>query len=336
MRIVHYISILFFVIVIGVFVYSYSPHYQIIKGETFGTYYNIKIKTNTKNKQLKHLVKQKLSEIDAIMSVFNSESEISRINQAGKKEKIQLSLSMQEVLKVSDKVYKQSKGYFDPTLGKLVDLWGFGPSKSDEPNPEDIKKVLENIGFDKLKFNENFTHLYKENNGLVINLSAIAKGWAVDEIALMLDNLGYENYLVEIGGELKAKGVKNEANDSWVVGINIPKPYKSENILAVSLNDLAVATSGNYRNFYIKNEKVRSHTISFKTGYPVETDVASVSVFHKSCMMADAYATAIVSMGIAEGIKFADKYDLMVLIYDNNLKMHLSSTAKQILQGDVL
>jgi thiamine biosynthesis lipoprotein len=187
-----------------------------------------------------------------------------------------------------------------------------------------------------LKFNENFTHLYKENNGLVINLSAIAKGWAVDEIALMLDNLGYENYLIEIGGELKAKGVKNEANDSWVVGINIPKPYKSENILAVSLNDLAVATSGNYRNFYIKNEKVRSHTISFKTGYPVETDVASVSVFHKSCMMADAYATAIVSMGIAEGIKFADKYDLMVLIYDNNLKMHLSSTAKQILQGDVL
>lgn len=329
MRIFHYISILLFILGIGVFIYQYSPHYQIIKGDTFGTYYNIKIKTDNKNNEIKGKIKDKLKEIDNIMSVFNAESEISKINQTPAKQRIELSPSLREVIKASDKVYWQTNGYFDPSLGRLIDLWGFGPSSKVTPTAEEIKQALKSSGFNKLKFANDFQYITKTNSQTVINLSAIAKGWAVDEIARLLDDEGYKDYIVEIGGEIKTKGYR-EHDEPWSIGINKPMANSSDNIMVMSLSNMAVATSGNYRNFYSSDGKIIGHTISFVTGEPVETDVASVSVFHDSCMMADAYATAIVAMGVEKGLEFANRQKLKVVIFDHEFNQHLSKSARKI------
>lgn len=330
MRIFHYISILLFIIVVGMFIYQYSPHYQIIKGDIFGTYYSIKIKTDTKDSSLKNQIKQKLDEINSSMSVFEPDSEISRINAAPAKQRIELSPSMSKVLKAADKVYWQTGGFFDPSLGRLIDLWGFGASAISNPSADDIKKALQASGFVKLKFAKNFKYITKTNSQIMLNLSAIAKGWAVDEISALLDNAGYQNYIVEIGGEIKTKGYREGNSEPWIVGINRPSPDASDNVLVISLSNMAVATSGNYRNFYSRDGKILGHTISARTGEPVVSDVASATVFHSSCMMADAYATAIVALGVAEGLTFADKQKLAVIIYDDQMQQHLSKAAQKM------
>ena len=329
MRIFHYISILLFILVVGIFIYQYSPHYQIIKGDIFGTYYSIKIKTDIKNNEIKNKVKEKLKEINNTMSVFDTESEISKINQAPAGQQIELSFSMREVIKAADKVYRQTNGYFDPSLGRLIDLWGFGSSSKVTPTAEEIKQALKSSGFNKLKFVNDFQYITKTNAQTMINLSAIAKGWAVDEIARLLDGEGYKNYIVEIGGEVKTQGYR-EHDEPWSIGINKPAANSSDNILVMSLSNMAVATSGNYRNFYSSDGKIIGHTISFETGEPAETDVASVSVFHDSCMMADAYATAIVAMGVEKGLDFANRQKLKVIIFDREFNQHLSKSARKI------
>ncbi|MBR4105772.1 MAG: FAD:protein FMN transferase [Alphaproteobacteria bacterium] len=329
MRIFHYISILLFMLAVGIFIYQYSPHYQIIKGDIFGTYYNVKIKTDNKNNELKGKIKEKLQEINSIMSIFEPTSEISKINQTEARQKIELSVSMREVIKTADKVYWQSQGYFDPTLGQLIDLWGFGSAKSVNPSADEVKQALRSAGFNKLKFSKDFQYITKTNSQTKLNLSAIAKGWATDEIAKLLDSEGYNNYIVEIGGEIKTKGYR-EQEEPWSIGINRPLSGATDNIMVVSLSNMAVATSGNYRNFYSADGKVLGHTISYKTGEPVETDVASVSVFHPSCMMADAYATAIVAMGVAKGLEFANHQKLKVIIFDNEFNQHLSQSAQKM------
>ena len=329
MRIFHYISILIFVFVIGVFVYQYSPHYQIIKGDIFGTYYNIKIRTDNKNNELKNKIKEKLQEINSIMSVFEPDSEISKINNAPAKQKIELSPSMQEVIRASDKVYWQSGGYFDPSLGRLIDLWGFGASSKTSPTPKEIKQALQVSGFNKLKFSHNFQYITKISSQTMLNLSAIAKGWATDEIAALLDKEGYQNYIVEIGGEIKTRGYR-EPGTPWSIGINRPSAGSSDNIMALVLSNMAVATSGNYRNFYSADGKILGHTISFQTGEPVSTDVASASVFHSSCMMADAYATTIVAMGVEKGLEFANRQKLKVIIFDKEFNQHVSKAAQKM------
>jgi len=331
MRIFHYVSIVLFTIIVGAFIYQYSPHYYIIKGKIFGTYYNIKIKTDNKDARLKDEISQRLAEINSLMSVFEKDSEISLINEAPARQKIELSSDMSKVIKAADKVYRQTDGYFDPSLGRLIDLWGFGASSAREPSDDEIKQALKNSGFNKLKFSRDFRYLTKTNSQIMLNLSAIAKGWAVDEIAALLDNKGYNDYVVEIGGEIKTKGFREENGEAWTIGINRPTAHSSDNIMVISLSNMAVATSGNYRNFYSHDGRVLGHTISHQTGEPVESDVASVSVFHDSCMMADAYATAIVAMGIERGLQFANRHNLKVMIFDKDLKRYLSDKAAQIL-----
>ena len=162
MRIFQYISIFVCIGLIGFYVYQNSPHYHIIKGEIFGTIYNIKIKTKIKNKELKDLIKQELESINNTMSVFNEDSEVSKINKNKNNKAITISDEMSIVLKVSDEIYKQSKGWFDPTLEPLIELWGFGKNK-ELKNPSDkiVSKTLKNVGFNKLKFSSNYKKLQK-------------------------------------------------------------------------------------------------------------------------------------------------------------------------------
>lgn len=334
MRFFQYISIFAFICIAGFFIYQYSPHYQIIKGEIFGTYYTIKIKTDVKDKQLKEKIEARLHEINASQSVFIDDSEVSNINQAKAGKKIKLSPDMRNVLRVTDKVYHQTGGAFDPSLGKLIDLWGFGASSLSLPDDKVIKKVLRSTGFAKFKFTSDYQYISKSQSDLFLNLSGIAKGYSVDEITTLLEKEGYRNFIVEIGGEIKTKGYRNDVKEAWVVGINRPSASSNENIMAVSLSNMAVATSGNYRNFYETDGKKYGHTISPTTGYPVETDVLSASVFDDSCMKADAYATSIVVMGVEKGLEFANKYKLKVIIYDNEYRRHLSLAAKDMFREE--
>lgn len=331
MRLFRYISIILCILLIGFYIYKNSPHYQIIKGEIFGTVYNIKIQTDDKDEALPQKIKDRLGEIDMAMSVFKKESEISKINGAKAYKAVELSGEMSKVLKAAAEVYKKSDGNFDPTLGPLIDLWGFGPHGiAQEPSVREIKKALKTVGYNKLKFARGFKTVSKSDPNTSLNLSAIAKGYGVDEIALLLDEAGYGNYVVEIGGEIKAKGYRSPEGEAWNVGLKKPSGDLSENALILSLSNIAVATSGNYRNFYEKDGQVIAHTISSKTGYPVETDILSASVFHDSCMYADAYATAILAMGLEKGLAFADKYGLKVIVFDKDLKKHMSKSARKL------
>ena len=330
MRIFQYISILLLIGVIGFIIYRNSPHYQIIKGDIFGTYYNIKIFSDKKDKNLKKTIETKLQDINSKMSVFDKNSEISQFNNFQAKKYFKLSDELSFVLQISKKVWQQSDGWFDPSIGKLIDAWGFGSSKKTQYSDTQIQKIVKSVGFDKIAFSKDKKQIKKHNSEISLNLSAIAKGYAVDEIALVLDKKGYENYLIEIGGEIKAKGVRSQTDNAWIIGINKPVVDSSDNSLIVSLSNLSVATSGNYRNYYQKDKQTYVHTISPKTGLPYPSDVLSVTVFHESCMYADAYATAIEAMGSEKGLAFANKHNIKAVIFKDDLVPVFSKTAQQL------
>lgn len=321
------------------FYYTFSRQpYQIMSGETMNTYYRIKIRSTKEDNLLHNSIKKELQRINEEMSVFDGNSEISLINRDDTGDWIELSPEMATVMKTAYNVYMQSNGYFDPTVGRLVDLWGFGTKESTQKVPDEklIKETLKSTGFDKLRFSNNFTKVKKTNPDTKINLSAIAKGYGVDRIAALLEENGYTDYIVEIGGEVKAKGDRNKDTKGWNVAVVKPNTQTNENAYIVPLKDYAVATSGDYRNFFYYNEKRYSHTISPKTGYPVEHNLASATVFHKNCTTADALATAIMAMGEKQGLKFANDNNLFVILFvredGNNFKPLLSNKAQKELE----
>ncbi len=332
MRFLRYlIFVLIFSGIIAVF-YRYLSPYRVIDGKIFGTYYQIKILSDFHDDDLANKINRVLSDVNSQMSVFDKASAISQINQAKAGEKMNLSPELGKVMQAAAQVYQESGGAFDVSLGILIDLWGFGAGKHKNPEAAEIKEALKISGFDKIKFAADYSWLKKENSATVINLSAIAKGYGVDKVAELLDAEGYENYVIEIGGEVRAKGYRNNKGEPWNIGINWPASDKKDNIMIVSLSNVSVATSGNYRNFYYEKGKKIAHTISSKSGYPAEVDILSASVFHDSCMYADAYATALMSMNLQEGLAFADKYNIKAIIFDNEFKPHYSTAAQNVFE----
>lgn len=315
MRIFKYISI-FAVIFAAVLVFrAYNTGLQSFEGKIFGTYYHIKARTELPHQELEQLIKNQLNQVNKQMSVFEPESEISRINRAPAGEQLRLSPEMSYLLENALKVFLESGGAFDPSVGKLVDLWGFGPDTFTKvPTDSEIKEVLSYTGFKKLGLSSDFTTLVKTDSRQNLNLSAIAKGYGVDQIADLLEKHGCQNYIVEIGGEIRLKGTKNDKGDHWTVGLSIPDTKHPGNVLALELTDYGLATSGNYRNFYVKDGQHYVHTISPQTGRPVEHNLASVTVFHPKSILADAYATALMEMGEEKGMQLARELELPVIM----------------------
>lgn len=336
MRIFKYISI-FFLIVAGIFYLLRTPNpYQVMVGQTMGTYYSIKVKTGDENKLLHKNIKEELEKINQHMSVFDNNSEISLINREAADKWIPLSEEMQKVLKNAYQTYRKSNGAFDPTIGKLIDLWGFGTIRPKRyPSEEDIAAVMAVSGFDKIIFSPDFTKLKKKNDDVTLNLSAIAKGYGVDRIADLLKQMGYNDFVVEIGGEVSASGQKSDKINGWKVGIVKPVDNYTENAHVVTLKDSSIATSGDYRNFVYIDDKKFSHTISPKTGYPAENNLISVTIFHKQCMEADALTTAMMAMGEKKAIDFANRYNLATILFvrndDDTISEIVSEKAKKIL-----
>lgn len=305
-----YLSMFLLVTVCSLLYVYRASDMQIFEGQVFGTYYSIKAHTN---KEVHNQIKQKYEDINQKMSVFTPNSEINLVN---KSLEVNVSDELFDILKVSKKVWQETSGAFDPTMGQLIELWGFGANKThSDISQAKITTVLQYSGFDKVNLEPN--KVSKKDIRTRFNLSAIAKGYAVDEIAKILDQNGVENYLVDIGGEISAKGYRDKKSQPWKIGLATPlNPNK--NALVLELENMAVATSGDYYNFFVKDGKKYSHTINPKTGRPVEHNLASVTVFNSSTMLADAYATALMVMGEDEGIKFAKKHHIKAIFFNHN------------------
>ena len=322
----------------AIFYYFYhSQPSQIMTGETMNTYYRIVIRDGHENTLLHNMIKDELLQINKEMSVFDSMSDISQFNQNTEEKWIDIPENLSVVLKASYQIYNQTNGYFDPSIGPLAEIWGFGVNKTHKiPSAEEIKAAKQNVGLDKITFSRDFRKAKKSNLNISLNLSAIAKGYAVDRIAQLLEAQGYQNYIVDIGGEIRTKGGRSNNEAGWNIAIARPDSETVGNYAyAVRLIDMSVATSGDYRNYFDMEGKHYSHTIDPKTGYPVEHNLASVTVFDKECMRADALATGIMSMGEKKGIEFANKHKIPVILFvhsDDGFQTVMSNEGKNLLQ----
>ena len=261
---------------------------------------------------LKDKIEKRLQEINAAMSTYQKDSEISRFNafkQAGIKFKI--SDDFYRVMKTAQTIYRLSDGAWDGTVNPLVDLWGFGHGgqKNKIPAEYEISALLPNIGFDNIEVLAP-GYLVKKNAAVTLDLSSIAKGYGVDQVADTIRKEGFENYLVEIGGEVCASGFRPDGKQ-WRIGINRPKTDAAFDDVykVVRLHNRAFATSGDYRNFFVVNGVRYAHIIDPRTGYPISNSVVSVSIIADTCAFADGLATAIMVLGPGKGIDLLNRLD---------------------------
>ena len=282
-------------------------------GLTMGTTYQVKITHQPLSEKEVTAIKQKvdstLVDVNRQMSTYDPQSEISRFNDFRDTVAFPVSREFNMVVKEAIAVSRLSGQTFDITVGPLVDLWGFGKkgSRQSPPAEEEIRALMDRIGIENLSTVDG-NALKKKIPGLNIDLSAIAKGYGVDAVAAMLEKAGCENYMVEIGGEVRTRGL-NDSGEAWKIGIDSPglSSLPGEDIrMILALQDVAVATSGDYRNYFEYDGKIFSHTIDPATGRPVVHDLASTTVVAKNCMKADALATALMVMGKDKGLTFIE------------------------------
>ena len=286
-------------------------------GETQGTFYHIQY-ISEGGKDYKQQMDSLLLEIDSSLSTYKEYSLISRLN---KGEKLKVDNFFEEVFYAAEKVYTESDGDFDCSIATLSNYWGFGfEDNLSEIDSSEVKRRLNLVDFSKLKIINDSLLLPK---GMQLDFNAIAQGYSVDVVALFLERKGIKNYLVEIGGELKANGVNSE-NKIWLIGIDKPTENMETNEgyqIILPLNNSSLATSGNYRKFKEINGVKYSHTISTKTGYFAKNRMLSVTVIHPSCMLSDAYATAFMAMGIKKSKEFTNLHpELKVYIVYSDIK----------------
>lgn len=285
----------------------------VIRGKTMGTTYMVKYNSSPNSPsllKLKERLEERLELVNQSLSTHRDDSEISIINRAGKQETFILSPLMQKALALSFVVYKKSDGFFDPGVGPLVNLWGHGPKRHN--NPPSRKQIVETLSFSGLrqyKIADDFTKLTKLHSSAYLDFSASAKGLGVDELGAVLEGFGIQSYMVEIGGDVLVKSFKE--GKKWRIGIERPINRGRGSIQAIlSLQNGALATSGNYRNYYIKDGKRYGHTLNPHTGDVSPDDLLSASVIHKNCILADAWATALLAMGKKRAILMARKLGL--------------------------
>lgn len=287
----------------------------VVQGYAQGTTYNVSyISENGIDYQ--RSIDSLLIEIDNSLSTYQKKSLISKFNQSdsiGAADEL-----FKAVFDISKSVYGQTNGLFDPTIAPIVNAWGFGFENLYATDSSTIDSLLAFVDFNKITIVK--TQVLKEERGMMLDFNAVAQGYSVDVLADLLEKKGIENYLVEVGGELKAKGLN--LNDTlWRIGIDRPLPDLAEREIEaiINLENKALATSGNYRKFYEKDGVKYSHTINPKTGYPVEHNLLSATVITTSCGYADAYATSFMVMGFQESKVFLSAHNEIeaLLIYND-------------------
>jgi thiamine biosynthesis lipoprotein len=333
----------FRVLVIALLIYGCSkkpPEYEKLSGFTQGgTYHTVfENKRKTRPEKVSQDVKKILNDIDMSLSVYNDSSVISRLN---RNEKIAPDYYFKEVFMKSKEISQITGGAFDITVGPLVRAWGFGPDNHKYFDRSKLDSLMRLVGFSKVNLVDG--NLVKSDPGITLDVNAIAQGFTVDVICRYFDKIGIKSYLVEVGGEVRVKGRKG--TEMWKIGID--KPVDSNNVSGnnlqaiVKLEDEALATSGNYRKFYIEDGVKYSHIIDPKTGYPARNKLLSASIFAHDCATADGIATACMVMGLEKSIDFISSdhdYEAFLVYSDDhgNLLTWISEKLKNNLSEEAL
>lgn len=277
--------------------------YQHNTGFIFGTVYHI---TYQSDEDLQPEIDAELKRVNQTFSTFEPSSVISQINQ---NKPVKVNEMFEEVFTLAQQVSKETNGAFDITVAPMVNMWGFGFKTGVHPSKEKIDSLRQIVGFNKVKLVGNT--IRKQNPRIMLDCSAIAKGYGSDCVARLLERRGVKNFMIEIGGEIVTMG-NSEQRLPWKIGVTKPTDDKLNNNqeleTVLNVTDKAMATSGNYRNFYYKGGKKYAHTIDPKTGYPVQHSLLSATVLAKNCATADAYATSFMVMGIDKARALLEKH----------------------------
>ncbi len=323
------ISAVVFIIIAVVFLWFYPEEekkketYYCNTGQVFGTYYTIRYEAE---QDLEKEILARLQAFDGSMSTFNDTSIISRIN---RNEEVQLDKYFLDMYNTATKVSELTHGAFDITVAPLVNAWGFGFKKQEQVSDAVIDSLKQLVGYEKISVFDN--RLWKNNERIMLDASAIAKGQGCDVVAALLAEKGCKNYLVDIGGEVVCQGL-NDKSKQWRIGItkpvDDPTGQQEEIQEVVSASALCMATSGNYRQFYYDNGVRRSHTIDPRTGYPVEHSLLSATIIAPSCMEADALATACMVIGTDSALTLIEDLPSTecYLIYADSDSLHVAQS----------
>ncbi len=321
-------------LLIALFIVFYScnkknKNESYFQGEALGTTYHIKVIANNNSKYVYQKdIDSVIEAVNRSLSTYRKNSLISRVN---KGEILKADKQFIEVFNTANEIYNSTNGFYDPTIGILVNAWGFGPKKKIKGIEKDsilIDSLLSFVGYNMVFIDEKGI-IKKKYPKIYFDFNSIAKGYAIDRVGKMLSDKDIKNYLVEIGGEVLAKGRNTIKNRAWLVGIDNPLKGKKNNFVSkIELYNQAIATSGNYRKFYVDKEtgKKYVHTLNPKTGYPVISNLLSASVVAKNCTIADGYATAFMVLGLEKTKDFLIKHKELqaFLVYsdeEGNLKI---------------
>ena len=317
-RLIWQIPFLLFLVIGTVIIIKQQKNinYQHDEGFIFGTIYHITYHSDT---NLKKEIEAELKKVDQSLSPFNKTSVISKVN---RNENPVIDPMFKEVFLLAENISNETHGAFDITVAPLVNEWGFGFKKGVEPTRQVIDSLKYIVGYQKVKLTPK-NYVQKQDPRIMLDCSAIAKGYGCDVVARLLRKNGINDYMIEIGGEIVTRGF-NQKQEPWRIGVNKPTDdslnTSQELQTILNVTDIAMATSGNYRNFYYKNGKKYAHTIDPKTGYPVQHTLLSATVLAKDCATADAYATSFMVMGLEKAKEILNRHsELMAyLIYTND------------------
>ncbi len=287
------------------------PVVQMLAGQTMGTTYSIKIVPAADMPDLVEIsgrVQAELKQVNLQMSTYIDSSELSKFNAQQTGDWFDVSPETAQVVHLAQEISVKTGGAFDVTVGPLVDLWGFGPRDRPPAMPDQtaIQSAVEKIGFAKLEVRLEPPALRKTQADLQVDLSAIAKGHGVDRVAAVLDTMGLQAYMVEIGGEVRTRGTRLDGK-RWQLGIERPAEWERSAHEVIGLSDQALATSGDYRNFIELEGERFAHTIDPRTGWPAKDPIVSASAVADNCAEADAIATSMMSAGFEDGQRLAEE-----------------------------
>lgn len=301
------IFVIVLILILGFFAGCLFKREVLFTGETMGTTYHVKVVAGLFQRTgfLERQIKNRLEDVNQSMSTFRPDSEISRFNKFKKPgEPFPVSAPFYQVMSIAKEIYELSDRAWDGTVMPLVNLWGFGPAASAKrvPSAMEINDALSRTGFEQIVLVGD-NALMKKKQDLQLDLASIAKGYGVDQLADLLRGQGFHDFLVEIGGEVFASGLRKDGR-KWRVGINRPQPDASATDVyqVVALENAALATSGDYRNFFQMGGRRYSHVIDPRCGHPVSNNVVSVSVVADNCTVADGLATALMVLGVDKGL----------------------------------
>jgi len=286
----------------------------VIEGRTMGTSYTVRaidVANGISEQALRGRIETRLTEINGAMSTWDTGSEISRFNATRSTDWITVSKDFLTVINAAQAISRRSQGRFDVTVAPLIELWGFGTAEptGTSPTEAEIEAVLDRVGYEKLVIDADAPRVRKTHPALTLNLSAIAKGYGVDAVAAMLMSAGVSDFLVEIGGEVRVAG-HNVDDEPWRIAIEKPDAVGRVPTRIVQMDSGAMATSGDYRNFFIKDGQRYSHLLDPAAGRPILHRLASVSVVMADTMWADGYATAFMVMGEQDAYALAEAEDI--------------------------